>query len=246
MWLDNTSQDAIDLFWRMSGVIAPFPRDLESAVLLALPIAIIKLPRLRVTVVEEWLSVRGAPHQFGCAERRIRGCLVAFAGKALIFLDGTDTEDERRFTLAHEIAHFLVDYWLPRQKALAAFGMGISEVLDGRRPATPAERLNAVLVSVAIGVHINLMERHGDGVGVTADLGKIENKADRIALALLAPPRSVLSGSDISARKFEDRRRSIADALVARFGLPATVAAAYSRSLLTAIGKGPTWAETIV
>lgn len=246
MWLDNTSQDAIDVFWRMSGVIESFPRDLESAVLLALPIAIIKLPRLRVTLVEEWLSVRGAPHQFGCSERSMRGCLVAFAGKGLIFLDGTDPQDERRFTLAHEIAHFLVDYWVPRQKAFAVFGAGISEVLDGTRPPTPDERINAVLVSVAIGVHTNLMERHGDGVGMAADLGKIENKADRIALGLLAPPRSVLSGSDISAPKFEDRRRSIADALTTRFGLPVAVATAYSRSLLTAIGKGPTWAETIV
>jgi hypothetical protein len=246
MWLDNASQDAIDFFWQKSGEIERFPRDIESAALLALPIAIVKLPGLRVRIVEDWLSLRGAAHRFGCNDRGIRGCLVAFAGKAVIFVDGTDPEDERRFTLAHEIAHFLVDYWLPRQKALAVFGEAIFEVLDGRRSPSAGERLNSVFAKIAIGVHTNLMERLGDGVAGSPDLGKIENKADRIAFALLAPPRTVLASSGISACTFEDRKRSIAKALVGRFGLPPLPAVTYSHSLLIAIGRGPTWAETIL
>ena len=58
MWLDNASQDAIDLFWRQAGGVEPFPRKLERAVLLALPIAIIKLPRLHTNSIEKWLSNR--------------------------------------------------------------------------------------------------------------------------------------------------------------------------------------------
>ncbi|HZQ09243.1 MAG TPA: ImmA/IrrE family metallo-endopeptidase [Anaerolineae bacterium] len=35
----------------------------------------------------------------------------------MIFLDGSDPANEQRITVAHEIAHFLVDYQMPRARA---------------------------------------------------------------------------------------------------------------------------------
>jgi hypothetical protein len=163
----------------------------------------------------------------------------------LIFVDGTDPDSERAFTIAHEVAHFLMDYWLRRQKALAAFGSQICDVLDGRRVATADERLHASLTGIPIGVHVNLMNRRSTPVGFDGILQDIENRADRVGLALLAPPSAVLARSKISARKFEDRRKSVFEVLVSQFGLPEIVAAAYSHSLLAAIGKGPSWSESL-
>jgi Zn-dependent peptidase ImmA (M78 family) len=39
---------------------------------------------------------------------------MARAGHGFISLDGSDADDERRFSLAHELAHFLLDYQDPR------------------------------------------------------------------------------------------------------------------------------------
>jgi hypothetical protein len=244
MWLDTSDQDAVRLFWERCGEIEPFPRSLERSIALALPVTLVKLPKLKLHKVEGWLQRRGAPFQFKCHNRVVRGCLVAFGGKGLIFVDGSDPDDERRFTLAHEIAHFLVDYWQRRDRAVTTFGYTILEVLDGLRPPTVSERVNALLVKTPIGIHTNLMERDTDN-DFSANLWQIEDRADKVALALLAPPEEVLSRAELDATKFEQRLFSMTSVLRSDFGLPFSVAKSYGRSLLTAVNKGPSWMETL-
>ena len=53
------------------------------------------------------------------------------AGTAYCLVDANDPDNERRFTTAHELAHFLLDYAEPRRKAIEALGEGIVPVLDG-------------------------------------------------------------------------------------------------------------------
>lgn len=241
MWLDNASQDTVNLFWQLCGEAEPFPRSLERPTALALPVALVKLPRLRLRDVESWLQRRRISFQFNCQSRVVRGCLIAFGGQGLIFVDGADPDDERRFTLAHEIAHFIVDYWQPRERAIRRFGDAITEVLDGLRQPSVNERLYALLVSTPVGLHTNWMERDE----ADAKVWDIEGRADRIALALLAPSDSVLSVADVSAPTFDQRQTAIVSILCQEFGLPTSVARSYGRSLLTAVGKGPSWIEAI-
>ncbi len=179
---------------------------------------------------------------FRCNSRTVRGCLVAFGGKGVIFLEGSDPSDEQRFTLAHEVAHFLIDYWIPRKKAVSKFGGDISRVFDGYRSPTVNERLYAVLSSTNIGIYIDVMER---GSASEAETWRVENQADKVALALLAPPDSVLKISDLSSGKFDDRLDSITKSLIEDFGLPESVSKLYGIELLNAVGKGRSWVEAI-
>jgi hypothetical protein len=241
MWLDNRSQEAINQFWRLCGEVEPFPRNLERSIALALPVTLVKLPHLKLQQVEFWLRRRGVSFLFDCPSRAVRGCLIAFGGEGFVFVDGADGDEERRFSLAHEVAHFLIDYWQPRQKAIARFGGAIADVLDGLRSPSVNERLGALLTGISIGVHIDLMER----ANVDAELWDIENRADKVALALLAPPEEVLSTVDLSACKFDQRREATSTVLQENFGLPSSIARAYAYALLNAVGKGPSWAENI-
>ncbi len=245
MWLDNAGQEAVAMFWQGCGEVEAFPRRLERAVALALPVCVIKLSHLRLSVVENWLARRGVSFQFNCRSRTVRGCLVAFGGQGLIFVDGTDSEDEQRFTLAHEVAHFITDYWLARENALKKYGLGIAEVFDGLRRPTVAERVHAVLAGTPIGVYTNLMEREEADSAFNSAVWEIEDRADRIALALLAPPEEVLTLADITAAQFNERHAAIIHLLRQHFGLPNSIAAAYGRSLLNAVGRGPSWVETL-
>ncbi len=243
MWLDNASQDTVNLFWQRCGELEPFPRNLERSVALALPLTIVKLPKLKLHDVELWLRRRGTALYFGCQSRVVRGCLIAFGGCGFIFIDGADPDDERRFTLAHEIAHFMIDYWQPRENAISKLGNDIVEVIDGTRSPTVGERVHALLGSIPIGLHTDLMER---GLQDEAcEVWAIENRADRIAVALLAPPKTVLSSVNLAAMVFEQRQAILKAALCDQFGLPESIATPYSRSLLTKIGKGPSWVESI-
>ncbi|MCI0410470.1 MAG: hypothetical protein L0191_18235 [Acidobacteria bacterium] len=221
-------------FWRLVGRTEPFPRSLESSVAWALPLAVVKLPHLGLSELRSWLSRKGIRLHMDGPDRPLRACLLARAERGLVVLEGSDPEDERRLSLAHEISHFLADYSHPRQKALEALGEAGREVLDGLRLPTLEERLTGILRGVEVGVYTHLMERSAVGEVNRLDVLAAEDRADRIALELLAPRQTVLER--LEARKIRWRERSAVTAateiLVEEFGLPVTVAQEYGRSLV--------------
>jgi hypothetical protein len=245
MWLDSASQDLVDEFWQNYGGLEHFPRDLERPLAFALPVTLVKLPKLRLRDVEAWLQRRKARFTFDCQSRAVRGCLIAFRGNGVIFLDGTDPDDEKRFTLAHEIAHFMVDYWWPRQNTIKKLGDQIADVLDGLRQPTITERIHAILDNIPIGVHTDLMERNRRLDDISGTLWSIEDRADRIALSLLAPPAAVMKEADLSSMLYDTRYAMLSDLLCEKFGLPVGVAKPYSQVLLTDHGRGLSWLESI-
>ena len=215
-------------FWAAAGQPPPFPRDLRQAVLLALPLGIVDLPRLRVAAIDVWLARRAAACRMGVADRPLRACLVAHGGAGLVFLDGADPPDEHRFSLAHETAHFLVDYWQPRQRAAARLGPAALEVLDGLRPPTRVERVDAALAGVPLNVHVHLMDRTPDGHAASTRENAAERRADLLALELLAPRDAVEAA--LAPLPPATRRADAARLLAGTFGLPSPVAAAYAAS----------------
>jgi hypothetical protein len=245
MWLDNVSQEAVDRFWQQCGEVEPFPRTLEKSVSFALPVAIIKLPRLKLHSIESWLTRCGVRYSFNCRSRAVRGCLIAYAGRGLIFVDGADPNNEQRFTIAHELGHFMSDYLMVREIAVSKFGEQITDVLDGLRQPSITERVHAVLASASLVIYTNLMERDEPGRPSHPGVWKIEDQADRIALALLAPPEEVIADTDISAGDFQKRHRAMTSVLCERFGLPLQIADTYAWSLLENADRGPSWAETL-
>lgn len=247
--VDNTSQAAVDTFWRRCGrwQDTTFPRNIERAIERAVPLRVIKLPRLTLRAVEDWLRRRGISFCFNCRSRAVRGCLVAFGGRGIIFIDESDPEDEQRFTVAHELAHFLVDYWLPRMKAIEKFRDAIpdiAKVMDGLRPPRATERFYALMAGIHIGIFTDLMERDNESL-MNDEVWRIEDRADQVALTILAPAEDVFSNVDLSMRRgFAQREEGLRAVLTERYGLPESVSAPYTRALLTAAGLGPSWIET--
>ncbi len=219
-----------DRFWEAAGGIPPEPRDLVPAVTLALPVAVVFVPALTMERIQTWLAQRGIPHCFDCASRRLRGCLVAAGGRGLIFVEGADPADERRFTLAHEIAHFLVHYQHPRERALRCLGPRILPVLDGQRKPTPEERIDAVLADCPLGVYTHLLERSGDAGAMAAGA---ESEADRLAWELLAPLAEMRR---IAPERWET-------VLQTRLGLPRAEAARYAEWLRVRLGGPRTYLD---
>jgi Zn-dependent peptidase ImmA (M78 family) len=148
------------------------------------------------------------------------GCLVAHRGHGIIFVCGIEEPGELRLTVAHEAAHFLVDYLLPRQHMINALGDRIAEVLDGLRPAAHEERVHAILSHVRLGPHVHLLPRADTDEDSDPFAAHTEDRADRLALELLAPRERVISllqnlsvGEAVSANE-------ASSALAAYFGLP--------------------------
>ena len=207
-------------FWEGTGLAERFPRDIEKAVALKLPLALVKMPRVTVPAIRRWLEARYMRAHVPHDGRELMGCLVAYRGFGIAFVCGADPEDEQRLTVAHETSHFLSDYLLPRQQILHAMGEQIAEVLDGKRPPTPAERASAVLCHVHLGAHVHLLPRHGQDEDSDPIVGQAEDRADHLGLELMAPQEQI-SALVRAARSASQSPQTICAMLAGHFGLPA-------------------------
>ncbi len=226
--------EAAERFWsEAGGPPDAFPRDLRDAIGWALPIALVELPGLGVAAVDAWLAAREIGVPIGLPDRALRACVLVHNGNGLLFVDGDDGEDERRFSLAHELAHYLVEHAIPRERARERLGPDLLRVLDGHRTPSREERVGAILAGVTLEVRLHLMERTPDGHLPGRDVSAAERHADELALELLAPIDAVRAKLAAGAP-----RRLVEAALCVSFGLPPAPAGAYARRLAPSPPEG--------
>lgn len=210
-------------FWARVDVVPPFPRDLREVIVAAVPLSVIELPGVSVDAVRHWFARLELSLPLDEPDRPLRACLVAWLGDGFAFVDATDTAEEQRFSLAHELGHFLRDYLKPRETVTQRLGPSALDVLDGRRLPTPTERFQSVLRNVSIGPFTHLLRRDESGVPLSAAERESEIAADRLAFELLAP----------AVELGEARNRAeLIERLVDEFGLPLLQATQYAAILL--------------
>src|SRR5215469_3320511 len=189
-----------------------FPRRLEMAQLY-LSFVLLELPCLTLAKVAD-VVIQSADIKLSIehSDQRVRGCMVAHAGSGFIFVDTEDDENERRFTLAHELVHFVGHYMIPREDTIERLGANVAEVLDGIREPTADERISAVFSRCHIGPYKHSMPRtYG------SDTAVLEDEADLGALHVLAPLGEVLrTMRDVGGRD----RQAWTMAVSERFGVP--------------------------
>jgi hypothetical protein len=211
-------------FWDAAGEPPPFPRDLRAALCWLPNLHVVEVPNLTLRTAAEHFARHGVPSPTLAEERRLAGCFGGHRGTGVILIDSTLDLAELLFTLAHELAHYLREYEVPRRKAESRLGPRVLEVLDGLRPPTVNERLAGVLRGVAVGPHAHHLDRDRRGRIVSEDSAEAEAAADRLAYELLAPFDAVAALGLAS-------RSELAGALVSRFGLPPAEAAKYAAVL---------------
>lgn len=212
-------------FWTEAGVEEPFPRQLHSTIENTLQVSVRFLPQLTVSRVLDWLRQRGIVLAIQATDRRLRGCMVASGGHGFLFLEANDPPDEQRFSLAHELAHFLRDYWEPRRRLKAALGAKVLEVCDGLRPARPEECLHALLRQMPLGLQVHLLHREGARPASRQE-EEAEEAADLLAFELLAPAGTVLVRTNCTTKT------ELQGDLQTCYGLPSGPAAQYAALLL--------------
>jgi hypothetical protein len=237
-WIPVWVAELAASFWAAAGAPQPYPRTLLGPIAIAVPLTVVFPPRLTIASILSWLRQNGIDCKLTSPDRSLRACLVARHGHGFAFIDGTDSPDERRFSLAHELAHFLRDYLHPRCRVEKSLGPEALEVLDGHRPANADERLHALLSSTSIGYHIHLMDREVGTGAPSRGVADAETCADRLAYDLLAPAGGVLAAIAAVQRTTPAR---LVNLLTRQFGLPARQAAHYADVILSPPKRSDPW-----
>ena len=200
--------EAARRFWAKAGGWPPAPDLLDAVERSGVVVRVDAVPHLSADVVRDRLTRQGWATHSRTADRPLRGCLGASDGGGWIFLEALDPDDERRFSLAHELAHFLRHH-LERRLYVGGFARRLRGVLRGVRPLD----------------YLHLMER-GEGF-VSQDVRDAEEEADWLAVELLAPEE------ELSARLPPDAGRGDIEAILREtFGLPKSAASAHSARLV--------------
>jgi len=118
--------------------------------------------------------------------------------------------------------------------------MGWCAVLDGERSATTCERLATLFQGLSMRPHVNLMQRSVAGIDALS-VWHVEHRADRVALALLAPPELVLEMAQ--GDTMHAQRCAAENALVHGFGLPTIPAQRYAAELLQLQKPTDSWLD---
>ena len=208
-------------FWAEVGREPGFPRDLRDVTWDFPDLHVKEVPNLSAAAVAQEFARHNVPCAALAGDRQFYGCFGARRGIGVILIDPTVSANELRFTLAHELAHFLRDCRDARRRAVARFGPGILDVLDGNRPATLGERLSGALRGVTIGSHTHFLERDRWGRVVDEATWEAEEAADRLAFELLAPFDAVNPEATPS-------RDALVSRLTSVFGLPIVSAMKYA------------------
>jgi hypothetical protein len=241
-WLAETAAS----FWELAG--PDCQADFETAVLFSLPLSLEWLPELGLHKAVGWLAQRGLPTaDLGrLPDRPLRACLVAYRPDcSFVLLDASDAPVEQTFSLAHEVAHYLLDCVQPRQQA-RQISATVSQVLDRQRPPTIAERIEAALQGIRLQPHFHFMERDTQGDIQNAAVLRAEDRADRLALELLAPQETALAlvkSAITGITGYPARLEAAQAALLAHFSLPVPVARPYAAQLVKLAGGQATFME---
>jgi len=232
-------------FWLQAGVQEDFPRDMQQAISLAKDAVIIHIPALRIENIRAWLHDRNFDFHVPPFDKFLHGFLLTHRGSGFIFVNGSDSEAERRFTLAHEIAHFICDYETPRQQAVEQFGPVILEVLDGLRPPTVEERLHGLVFNHGLVSFSHLLDSDSMSGISRLNIWQAENRADQLALELLAPARHIrVQISKLRLpKRFAAHKSALPNILTDYYGLPESIVEGYSNHLARKFTGGPTLAE---
>lgn len=235
-----------DWFWKRAGGRSQYPADIGYAASCALAVAVHAAPGLTVRAAAARLSRFGVslPSQFPSADRPLRGCIAVGQSGAIILVDGDDSEDERRFTVTHEVSHYILEARVHHDRALRLMGEDHIEILYGSREPTTDERVDAWLKRVRAIPFAHLMDRAPDGGYGCGQTLSAECDADSLAVEMLAP-RSEMAGV-VRANRHMPFRRAVDEAALAarrRYGLPTSIATEYANRLVWLIRGGPSVAE---
>jgi len=215
-WIERLAES----FWGSVGGPPIRPRDLAPLITRTTDVVLVQIRDLCLSAARSWFDRRGVTVPVAGNDRPVKGLVVAFGGRGVIFVEMELPTDERRVILAHEFAHYLVEYLQPRNRLTRRLGDELCQHLDGQKPLEAPHEWAALLAGVPLRMHTHFLARENSDDW----LPQVERTANELALELLAPHKLVLA----DLRGTPPNRDEICEWLIAKYGLPLAWASGYA------------------
>lgn len=221
--------------------------DIVSAVDASLTIDLVAVKQLSLRKIESWLASRTITIEIDVNDRSLHGALLIRGNSVLMFVEDAEDELQQRFTVAHEVSHFLLDYQVPKERAILALGKEIEDVLNGNLPANNTQLALSVIKGINIDPYTFLIEKTGNGSFLNWANFNSENEADYLALELLAPRTKVINETVSSTKRltYSQFTRNSLELLKGKYGIPAEIARQYASELANAVTNGPSFLDKL-
>ena len=230
-----------DWFWKRAGGRFDYSVGIAYAATCALDVYVDEVAGL--TPVSAAAHIGRGKHWVpdGTDERSLHGCVIVGRSGGVILVEKSDSEAEKRFTVAHEVSHYNLELKQHCERATDRMGREFADTLHGLREATPTERIDAWLNNTRSEPFAHFMDRAPrGGYGCSRTL-EAECYADSLALEILAP-RAELAAA-ISSMGFSESLKVSRMVAERRFGLPEGVAERYASRVVWQLTGGPSIAE---
>ena len=230
-----------DWFWRRAGGRFSYPADIAYAAMCALDVYVEEVAGLTPVRAAAYVGREGLWILDGADERSLHGCVIIGRSGAAILVEKNEDEAEKRFTVAHEVSHYILEVKQRHNRAADVMGQEFTDTLYGLREATPTERIDAWLNNTHSDALAHFMDRApGGGYGCSRTL-EAECVADDLALEILAPRSELMAA--ISSVGFSESLKAARRISEGRFGLPEGVAERYASRIVWQMKGGPSTAE---
>ena len=233
-----------DWFWRRASGPSGFPVDIQYAAMSALEVYVEEVEGLTTSNAFSRIQnpERGESDQI--AKRRLHGCIAVSRKGAAILVEESDDEAQKRFTVAHEAAHFILEVKRRQERVESRLGHEFSDILHGRLEATPTERIDAWLRNVRSDALLHFMDRLPGGGYGCARTAVSECLADELAVEIIAPRSELIAAtSSFETMSFSDSIIAAQRVAERRFGLPEEIAERHVGRALWRSRGGPSAAE---
>lgn len=233
-----------DWFWKRVNDGPVFPVDIGYAAMCALEVYVEEVADLTTGAAVSRSKHFNAQDHENIGERRIHGCLIVGRSGAAILVERNDNEREKRFTIAHEAAHFIVEVRRLQERAACKLGHDLTDVLHGIREASPTERIDAWLHNVRADGFVHFMDRTPSGEYGCVRTKDAERLADDLAVEILAPRSALIESlSSFGRMDFSESLITARHVAERRFGLPSIIAEWYANRIVWQLNGGPSTAE---
>ena len=230
-----------DWFWKRAGGRSGYPANIAYAATCALEVYVDEIADLTPASAVAHVGRGGLWKIDGVDERSLHGCVIVGPSGGAVLVEKSDDEAEKRFTIAHEVSHYILEVKRHHERAADRLGPEFADALYGLREATPTERIDAWLNNARSEAFAHFMDRAPRGGYGCSRMLEVECRADDLALEILAPRSELVAA--ISSTGFVESLKVARSISERRFGLPESVAELYASRVVWQSKGGPSTVE---